>query len=112
VSPQELKVGCAYYQVTYADRNLTIPGDKAMVYVGSNIFPEDDAASLTYYFQDTVSHALRGSVTDAAYDSKHPEIEAEVFPHTEHEVHAEVLTLADVIARLTEAQRRAEGRNP
>jgi hypothetical protein len=80
-----------------------------MIYVGSNIFPDDDPASVVYYFQDTISHAQRGPVTDAAYDSKHTEIEAAVFPHTELEVQRDVLTLAEVIVRLTEAQRRAEG---
>ena len=109
MSPQDLKVGCAYYRVTFADRDLTIPGVKAMIYVGSNIFHDDDPTSVVYYFQDTVSHAWRGPVTDAAHDSKHPEIETAVFPHTEHEVQRDIFTLAEVIASLTEAQRRAEG---
>jgi hypothetical protein len=98
--------------VTYADPALTIPGVKPIIYVGSNIFPDDDPASVVYYFQDTVSHSWRGPVTDAGYDSKHPEIEGEVLPHTEREVQREVLTLAEVIARLTEAQRRAQDTKP
>jgi hypothetical protein len=80
-----------------------------MIYVGANIFPDDDPASVVYYFQDTISHARRGLVTEAAYDSRHTEIEAAVFPHTELEVQREVLTLAEVTARLTEAQKRAAG---
>jgi hypothetical protein len=110
VSPQDLKAGCAYYQVTYADPDLTIPGVKPTIYVGANISPDDDPASVIYYFQDTVSHSWRGPVTDAAYGSTHPEIEGAVFPHTEREVQREVFTLAEVIAKLTEAQRRAEVR--
>lgn len=109
MSPRDLKAGCAYYRVTYADRDLAIPNVVAMIYVGSNIFPDDDPTSVVYYFQDTISHAQRGPITDAAYDSKHTEIEASVFPHTELEVQCEVLTLVEVTARLTEAQRRAEG---
>jgi hypothetical protein len=83
-----------------------------MIYVGSNIFPDDDPAFVVYYFQDTISHAQRGPVTDSAYDSKHTEIEAAVFPHTELEVQRDVLTLAEVTARLTEAQRRSGGSKP
>ena len=108
MSPRDLKAGCAYYRVTYADRDLTIPNVVAMIYVGSNIFPYEDPASVIYYFQDTISHAQRGPVTDAAYDSIQPEIEASVFPHTELEVQRDVPTLAEVTATLTEAQRRAE----
>jgi hypothetical protein len=112
VSPQDLKAGCAYYRVTYADPDLTIPGVRPMIYVGPNIFPDDDPASVVYYFQDTVSHSWRGPVTDAAYDSKHPEIEGEVLPHTEQELQREVLTLAEVIVKLAEAERRAQDSKP
>ena len=108
MSPQDLKAGCAYYQVTYADNGLTIPGVEPMIYLGLNIFPEDDPASTTYYFQDPVSHSWRGPVTDAAHAAKHPEIETLVFPHTERQVQTEVFTLAEVVAAVTEAHRRAE----
>ena len=109
MSPRDLKAGSAYYRLTYADSDLTIPGVQPMIYVGSNILPDDDPASATYYFQDTVSHSQRGPITDAAHDSRHPEIDAAVFPHTEREVQREVLTLAEVVAALTEAQKRAAG---
>lgn len=105
MSPQDLKIGCAYYRVTYADPDLTIPGVQPMFYVGTNIAEDDDPATLVYYFQDTISHTWRGSVTDPAHGSKHPEIEVAVFPHTESEVQREVFTLDEVIAALTEAQR-------
>jgi hypothetical protein len=109
VSPRDLNVGSAYYRLTYADPDRTIPGVQPMIYVGSNIFPDDDPASVTYYFQDTVSHFQRGPVTDAAHGARHPEIEAVVFPHTEREIQSDVFTLAEVVAALTEAQKRAAG---
>jgi hypothetical protein len=109
MSPRDLKVGSAYYRLTYADSDLTIPGVQPIIYVGSNIFPDDDPALVTYYFQDTVSHFRRGPVTDAAHDSSHPELDVAVFPHTEREVQRDVLTLAEVLAALTEAQKRAAG---
>ena len=109
MSPQDLNAGSAYYRLTFADIDRTIPGVQPMIYVGANIFPDDDPASITYYFQDTVSHSWRGPVTDEAHDSKHPEIETAVFPHTEREVQTGILTLAEVVAALTEAQKRAAG---
>ncbi len=81
-----------------------------MIYIGSNIFPDDDPASVTYYFQDTVSDSRIGPVTDAANDWKHLEVEAEVFPHSEEEVDRDVLTLAEVVDALTKAQKRAADR--
>ena len=107
MSPQDLKVGCAYYRVTYADPQMTIPGVKPMIYVGTNIADDDDPATVVYYFQDTVSHRWRGAVTDPAHDSNHPEIESAVFPHTEQEVQSGILTLADMVAAITEALSRA-----
>jgi hypothetical protein len=111
VSPQDLKPGFAYYRVTYADSDLTIPGVQPMIYVGSNVFPDDDPASVTYYFQDTVSHSRIGSVADAANDWKDPEIEAEVFPHSAEQVERDVLTLAEVVVALKKAQKRAAERS-
>ncbi|HYL01962.1 MAG TPA: hypothetical protein VEU54_00950 [Steroidobacteraceae bacterium] len=81
-----------------------------MIYVGSNIFPGDNPASVTYYFQDTVSHSRLGPVSDAANDWKHLEVEAEVFPHSEEEVERDVLTLAEVVGALTKPQKRAADR--
>ena len=111
MAPAQLQEGTAYYRLTFADEGLTIPGVQPMIYVGTNIFPDDDPASDVYYFQDTISHSWRGAVTDAAHDSRHPEIEAAVFPHTEREVQRDILTLSQVIAALTEAHRRAERRH-
>jgi len=107
VSPQDLKFGCAYSRMTYADPERTIPGVEPMIYVGTNIADDDDPATVVYYFQDTISHSWRGPVTDAAHRSKHPEIETAVFPHTELEVQRGVSTLTEVVAAVTDALTRA-----
>jgi hypothetical protein len=57
-----------------------------------------------------VSYAWRGLVTGPAYPSKHPEIEGALFPHSERDIQSDIFTLADVITKLTESQRRAEGK--
>lgn len=65
MSPQDLKVGSAYYQITYADRELTIPGVDAMIYVGVNVFDSDSSAPTPMYtFQDTVSFSRFGLFTE------------------------------------------------
>lgn len=107
VRPEDLKTGAAYYRLTFAGADLTIPGVQPMFYVGMNIFTDDDPESTVYYFQDTTSFTWRGPVTDVAHDSKHPEIESCVFPHSPAEVASGVHTLTDVIAALLEAQKRA-----
>ena len=58
-----LEYGTTYYQVTYADPQLTMPGLKPMVYIGENIFKNEK--ELTYYFQDTVSVLIFGLVGEA-----------------------------------------------
>jgi hypothetical protein len=107
MTPEDLKKGVAYYRLTFADADLTIPGVQPMIYIGTNVFPDDDQTLAVYYFQDTVSHSWRGPMTDAAHDTKHPELESCVFPHTESEVQRDVLTLAQVITALLQAQKRA-----
>ena len=59
----ELEYGVTYYQVTFADPKLTMPGLKPMVYVGKNIFGNEKED--TYYFQDTVSVLCFGLVGEA-----------------------------------------------
>ncbi len=59
----ELEYGTTYYQVVYADPELTMPGLKPMVYIGENIFKNE--TEITYYFQDTVSVLVFGLVGEA-----------------------------------------------
>jgi hypothetical protein len=92
MSPAKLKMRFAYYRLTFADLNRTIPGVQPLIYVGST-FPGDDPDNRTYYFQHTTSPSWRGPVTDAAHSSKHSEIETAVFPHTEPELQGGILTL-------------------
>jgi len=63
---------------------------------------------LRWWSISSISHSWRGPVTGTAHRSKHPEIEIAVFPHTEQEVQTAVFTLAEVVAAVTEAHRRAE----
>jgi len=61
-----LAVGKTYYRLTFADPDLTMPSVEAMVFIGTNIFPEDQSASeSTHYFQDTGSFIQFGGATDS-----------------------------------------------
>jgi len=53
-----LTVGRTYYQLTYADRDLTMPGVEPLVFLGHVKF---DGGGYAYAFQDTVSYVRFGS---------------------------------------------------
>jgi hypothetical protein len=102
-----LTIGVAYYRLAYADAARTIPGVTPMIYVGVNIFPDDDPNTPVQYFQDTVSFSVLGSVASPDHDSKQADVEAQVFPYTNSDLASEIMTLGEVVAALTEALRRA-----
>jgi hypothetical protein len=66
MSPQELEIGTAYYRVTYADNELTIPGVEPMIYVGTNVFPDDVASDVVYYFPGAVPLRTRRTMSGIA----------------------------------------------
>jgi len=111
MAPENLTVGTPYYRVTYADATRTIPGVQPMIYVGVNIFSDDDPDTAVYYFQDTVSYALMGSIASAEHETEHSDVEVQVFPHTEADVDTEVMTLPEVVAALADALKRAAWRH-
>jgi hypothetical protein len=107
MAPGNLTIGVAYYRLTFADAARTIPGVTPMIYVGVNIFSDDDPSAPVYYFQDTVSFSLLGSVASSDYDSKRADIEAQVFSHTESDLVSGIMTLDEIVSALTETLRRA-----
>jgi hypothetical protein len=65
VLPHELKIGSAYYQVIFADRELSVPSVEALIYVGVNVFDSDIYASGPMHtFQDTMSYFRFGLFTE------------------------------------------------
>jgi hypothetical protein len=107
VTPGDLQTGHAYYRITYADPALTIPSVKALIYIGVNIFPDDDADVVTYYFQDTVSYFARGAATDEVSSVRHPEIDIQVFPIHAREIGSSIVSLEGAIDALESATTRA-----
>jgi hypothetical protein len=56
-----LTVGRTYYQLTFADRDQTMPGVEPLVFLGHVKF---DGGGDAYAFQDTVSYVRFGSRLD------------------------------------------------
>lgn len=109
MTPDELRVGEAYYFVTYAKPQLVIPGVEPMIYIGINI-ADDDSGDETprYYFQDTVSYLWRGSVTSSDFDKRHTDIDYLMISHSREEL-VEARTLEDAIECMKAALAREKG---
>jgi hypothetical protein len=107
LTPANLTLGTAYYRLAFADAARTVPSVIPMIYVGVNIFPDDEPDTPVHYFQDTVSFSELGSVASPDYDPKRAEAEPQVFPYTEADLVTGIMTLDAVVAALSEALRRA-----
>lgn len=108
ITTDQLQLGEAYYRLTFSDPDRCIPGVEPMIYVGCNIFPDDDPAKRIFYFQDTVSFACRGSAVSVESVAKHPEIEIRVFPVNANEIGSEVVSLSGAISAMESALRREQ----
>jgi hypothetical protein len=68
MSPQDLKIGTAYFQVTFSDREYTIPGVDPMIYIGVDVIEPDQSDEHSdepqFVFQDPVSFSRFGSAAD------------------------------------------------
>jgi hypothetical protein len=107
MTPTDLQTGHACYRLTYADPALTIPSINAFIYIGTNIFPDDDADVVIYYFQDTVSYFARGAATDESSSGRHPEVDIQVFPIHAQEIGSSIVSLEGAIEALQSAKTRA-----
>jgi hypothetical protein len=109
MTPHNLTSGQAYYRITFADADMTIPGIEPMIYVGTNIFPDDETDTFTYYFQDTVSFRRFGPATTYEGPTPSEEDSFRTYPFKAAEIGSSVVDLAGAIEALEEAQKRANG---
>jgi len=58
MKPSSLVIGRTYFRLTFADRDLTMPGVEPMVFLGE---VTDEGGVHGFVFQDTVSFVLHGS---------------------------------------------------
>ena len=58
MSNLRLRVGNTYYRVTFADRDMTMPGVEPLVYIGDGTGEDGEPF---HAFQDTISYVRYGS---------------------------------------------------
>jgi hypothetical protein len=112
VAPTDLKQGKAYYMLTFADRDWTIPGAKPMIYVGVNVLDGQKAeAEPRYCFQDTVSFSRFGDATQYKGPANLANEGAFIRSLTARQLSSDVFTLEGIIAEMhaAEARTRAKG---
>ena len=96
-----LEYGQTYYQITYADPKLTMPGLKPMVYIGKNFFGTEKQD--THYFQDTASVIVFGLVTEVTDTT-----DCKVSSCTEEEIGVDILSLEEAIIEIQKAEEKAK----
>ena len=95
-----LEYGTTYYQITYADPKLTMPGLKPMVYLGRNLFGNERED--THYFQDTVSVLVFGLLSEASDTT-----DSKISSCTEDELGVDVLSLEEAAQEIQRAAEKA-----
>jgi hypothetical protein len=74
----DLIIGRTYFRLTYADRDLTMPGIEPLVFLGEVM---DDAGTRGFAFQDTTSFVQHGSGLEG--DEQDEEIVLYFLPESE-----------------------------
>lgn len=100
-----LEVGQTYYKLTFADKGMTMPSVKPLVYIGQNLF-EADTDLVMFYFQDTVSYIVHGSANAPQSAAPSTGVDILVSPFNAEEV-ALIYDLAVLLEKVNEAAERA-----
>ena len=115
MSPQDLKIGRVYFQVTYEDWEFTVPAVDPMIYLGADILeidPSDEPPGQPRYaFQDTVSFSHFGNAIEYQGDMSLEDEGARVFSLTAEDLEC-LFDLRGAVAELSQALDRAGRRQP
>jgi hypothetical protein len=110
MSRHDLKVGGAYFQITFSDREFTIPGVDPMIYIGVDVLEPDPSSEPPdkpqFVFQDTVSFSRFGSAVDYKGGANLTDEDARVYSLTPEDLEY-VYDLSGVVEELTQALKRA-----
>lgn len=98
-----LVIGRTYFRLTFADRELTMPGVEPLVFLGQ---VTDDGGTPGFVFQDTVSYQRFGSGLEG--DEQHEEIVLYFMP--EGDIGA-MYDIEELAAEVAESARRAVALN-
>jgi hypothetical protein len=110
VSHQDLVIGRVYFQVTYEDREFTVPAVDPMIYLGPDLL-EVDASDESpgqprYVFQDTVSFSHFGNAIEYQGEANLEDEGARVFSLGALDLEC-LFDLGGVVAELSQALDRA-----
>ena len=98
-----LVIGRTYFRLTFADRDLTMPGVEPLVYLGE---VTDEGGSNGFVFQDTVSYVQLGSGLEG--DEQHEDIV--MYFMRESEIGA-LYDLAELATEVNESAKRGASLN-
>jgi len=98
-----LVIGRTYYRLTFADRDLTMPGVEPLVFLGQ---VTDDSGTPGFVFQDTASYVRFGSGLEG--DEQHEDILLVFMP--EPDIGA-MYDIEEMAAEIAESARRAVSLN-
>jgi hypothetical protein len=98
-----LIVGRTYFRLTFADRDLTMPGVEPLVFLGEVM---DEGGTRGFAFQDTASFIQHGSGLEG--DEQHEEIALYFLP--ESEIGA-IYDIGELPAEIAESAKRAASLN-
>jgi hypothetical protein len=99
MKPSALVSGRTYFRLTFADRDLTMPGVEPIVFLGE---VTDDDGTNGFVFQDTTSYVQHGSGLEG--EEQHEEIVLYFVPAEDL---GTVSDLAEVAAEVTASAERA-----
>lgn len=106
----DLKIGRVYFQVTYEDREFTIPAVDPMIYLGEDLLEadrlEEPPGQRRYIFQDTVSFAHFGNAIEYQGETNLEDEGARVFSLSSEDLEC-LFDLKGVVAELSQALDRA-----
>jgi len=94
-----LVIGRTYYRLTFADRDLTMPGVEPLVFLGE---VTDEGGTHGFVFQDTVSYVQHGSGLEG--EEQHEEIG--LFFMADADIGA-LYDVEELAAEMAESARRA-----
>jgi hypothetical protein len=103
MSTPALVIGRTYFRLTFADRDLTMPGVEPLVFLGE---VTEEGGSNGFVFQDTVSYVQYGSGLEG--DEQNEDIVLYFMPPTEVGALYDVNELA---GEVSEAAKRAASAN-
>jgi hypothetical protein len=98
-----LVIGRTYFRLTFADRDLTMPGVEPLVFLGE---VADESGTRGFVFQDTVTYVQHGSGLEG--DEQHEDIVLYFMPEADVGAMYDVEELA---AEMVESSRRAVSLN-